>query len=94
MTFSCPKAGLNAAAREATKVSSKGLYQFAYFNIIDGSQHSIYEVHFKSNYHAEADLKYCVYVYCQQGQNPAPSVRLLGNEASTQNVCASQRHLQ
>lgn len=80
MTFSCPKAGLNAAAREAAKVPSQGHYQFAYFKIIDDSHHSLYEVHFKSNYHAEADLKYCVSVYCQQGQDQAPSVSLIGKE--------------
>lgn len=80
MTFSCPKAGLNAAAREAAKAPSQGHYQFAYFKIIDDSHHSLYEVHFKSNYHAEADLKYCVSVYCQQGQDQAPSVNLIGTE--------------
>ena len=79
MTFSCPQAGLNAAAREAAKVPSQGHYQFAYFRIISDSHHSFYEIHFKSNYHAEADLKYCVSVYCQQGQGPAPSVSLMSN---------------
>jgi len=33
MTFGCPKAALNAAAREAAKVKSHGTYQFAYFNM-------------------------------------------------------------
>jgi hypothetical protein len=80
MTFSCPQAGLNAAAREAAKVPSQGHYQFAYFKIINDSHHSLYQVHFKSNYQAEADLKYCVSVYCQQGQDPAPSVSLISNE--------------
>jgi hypothetical protein len=40
MTFSCPKAGLNAAAREAAKVRSKGTYQFVYFRIINDSHHA------------------------------------------------------
>ena len=70
MTFSCPKAGLNAAAREAAKVPSKGTYQFAYFRIINDSHHATYEVHFESNYVGEPDLKYCVAMYCQQGWDP------------------------
>jgi hypothetical protein len=81
MTFSCPQAGLNAAAREAAKVPSQGHYQFAYFSIINDAHHSLYEVHFKSNYQSEADLKYCVSVYCQQGQDQAPSVSLITNAA-------------
>jgi hypothetical protein len=83
MTFGCPKAGLNAAAREAAKVPSQGTYQFSYFKIISDSQHASYEVHFKSNYEGEADLKYCVSVYCQQGWDPKTtktSVRLIGKE--------------
>ena len=83
MTFSCPKAGLNAAAREAAKVPSQGTYQFAYFRIINDSHHASYEVHFKSNYEGEADLKYCVAIYCQQGWDPKTtktSVTLMGNE--------------
>ena len=70
MTFSCPKAGLNAAAREAAKVPSQGTYQFAYFKIINDAHHAAYEVHFKSNYVGEPDLKYCVAMYCQQGWDP------------------------
>lgn len=70
MTFGCPKAGLNAAAREAAKVPSQGTYQFAYFRIVSDSHHASYEVHFKSNYVGERDLKYCVSVYCQQGWDP------------------------
>jgi hypothetical protein len=70
MTFSCPRAGLNAAAREAARVPSQGTYQFAYFRIINDSHHAMYEVHFKSNYEGEADLRYCVAVYCQQGWDP------------------------
>jgi len=70
MTFGCPKAALNAAAREAAKVPSQGTYQFAYFNILNDSHHSTYEIHFKSNYQGEPELKYCVSLYCQQGWDP------------------------
>ena len=82
LTFSCPRAGLNAAAREAAKVRSQGTYQFAFFNIVNDSHHAMYEVHFKSNYPGEADLKYCVSVYCQQGWDPKAktSVTLTKNE--------------
>ncbi|MGZ8094956.1 MAG: hypothetical protein ACXWUD_01795 [Methylosarcina sp.] len=80
MTFSCPQAGLNAAAREAVKVPAVGSYQFSYFRIINDSDHSLYEIHFKSNYEAEADLKYCVSVYCQQGHKPTPLVSLMSNK--------------
>jgi hypothetical protein len=82
-TFSCVKAGLNAAAREAAKAHSQGTYQFSYFKIINDTHHSSYEVHFKSNYPGEADLKYCVAIYCQQGWDPKDtetSVRLMSNE--------------
>jgi hypothetical protein len=82
ITFACPKAALNAAAREAKKVPSKGTYQFSYFKIINYSHHSSYEIHFKSNYQGEADLKYRVAMYCQQGWDPRTtktSVRLMGS---------------
>jgi len=82
MTFSCPKAGLNAAAREAAAVRSQGTYQFAYFRIVNDSHHAMYEVHFKSNYEGEPDLKYCVALYCQQGWDPKTaklSVTLMGD---------------
>jgi hypothetical protein len=82
MTFSCPKAGLNAAAREAAKVVSQGTYQFAYFKIISDAHHASYEVHFKSNYTGEPDLKYCVAMYCQQGWDPKTAkteVTLMGD---------------
>jgi hypothetical protein len=81
MTFGCPKAALNAAAREAATVPSQGTYQFAYFRILNDSHHAAYEVHFKSNYPGEADLKYCVAMYCQQGWDPQTtktSVTLMG----------------
>lgn len=82
MTFDCPKAALNAAAREASTVPSQGTYQFAYFKIISDSHHAAYEVHFKSNYRGEADLNYCVALYCQQGWDPTAktSVTLMGHE--------------
>jgi hypothetical protein len=70
LTFGCSKASLNAAAREAAKVPSLGTYQFSYFRIVNDSHHAAYEVHFKSNHHAEPELKYCVSIYCQQGWDP------------------------
>jgi hypothetical protein len=70
MTFGCPRAGLNAAAREAAKERSQGTYQFSFFRIVSESHHGAYEVHFKSNYADEPELKYCVVVYCQQGWDP------------------------
>jgi hypothetical protein len=73
LTFSCPKAGLNAAARRAAKVPSQGTYQFSYFKIVNDTHHAAYEVHFKSNYDGEADLRYCVEMYCQQGWDPTTS---------------------
>jgi hypothetical protein len=82
MTFSCPKAGLNAAAREAAKVRSQGTYQFSYFRIVNDAHHAAYEVHFRSNYHGEPDLKYCVALYCQQGWDPKTTradVTLMGS---------------
>ena len=91
MTFGCAKAALNAAAREAAKVPSQGTYQFAYFKIINDSHHASYEVHFKSNYQGEADLKYCVSIYCQQGWDPKTtktSVTLMGNERQPMGVAA------
>jgi len=70
MTFDCPKAGLNAAAREAAKAPTRGSYQFSYFGIISDGHHAAYEVQFKSNHHADPVLKYCVAIYCQQGWDP------------------------
>jgi hypothetical protein len=70
MTFGCPKAALNAAAREAAQVRSQGTYQFSFFKIVSDSHHAAYEVHFKSNYVGEKELKYCVAMYCQQGWDP------------------------
>lgn len=93
MTFSCPKAGLNAAAREAANVPSQGTYQFAYFKIISDSHHAAYEVHFKSNYAGEEDLKYCVDVYCQQGWDPTAktSVTVMKNSCGHQPASAKPR---
>ena len=73
MTFGCPKAALNAAAREATKVRSQGTYQFSYFKILNDSHHATYEVHFTSNFNGEKPLRYCVAIYCQQGWDPRTS---------------------
>ena len=84
MTFGCPKAGLNAAAREAAKAPSQGTYQFSFFRIASDTHHAAYEVHFKSNYVGEPDLKYCVEIYCQQGWDPKTTkadVTLMTNRA-------------
>jgi hypothetical protein len=84
-TFACPKAALNAAAREVAKYPSQGTYQFSYFNIVSASHHAAYEVHFTSNYVAEPVLKFCVAIYCQQGFDPATtktSVALMGTKAT------------
>ena len=83
MTFDCPKAGLNAAAREAARVPSQGTYQFSYFRIINDAHHAAYEVHFKSNYTGEPELRYCVLIYCQQGWDPTKThtqVTLISDE--------------
>jgi hypothetical protein len=70
MTFGCPKAALNAAAREAAQVRSQGTYQFSYFRIVNDSHHAAYEFLFKSNYQGERVLNYCVAIYCQLGWDP------------------------
>jgi hypothetical protein len=90
MTFDCPKAGLNAAAREALKHPSQGQYQFAYFKILNGSHHASYEVIFQSNQDAEPELRYCVSVYCQQGWDPATktSVTLMRSERKRKGAVA------
>src|SRR5262245_11470440 len=98
MTFECPNAALYAAAREAAKVPSQGTYQFAYFGIISDSHHASYEIHFKSNYHGEQLLKYCVAIYCQQGWDPKTtqaSVTLLGEPGSKTQlaVCGGDKHM-
>jgi hypothetical protein len=83
MTFDCPKAGLNAAAREAARAPSQGTYQFSFFKIVHDAHHAFYEVHFKSNYQGEPELKYCVSMYCQQGWDPTKTkteVTLMSNE--------------
>jgi hypothetical protein len=90
-TFGCVKAGLNAAAREAAKAQSQGTYQFSHFRIVKDTHHSFYEVHFKSNYSGEPDLKYCVAIYCQQGWDPKTtqtSVRLMSGERRRVQVAA------
>ena len=95
MTFGCPKAGLNAAAREAAKVPSQGTYQFSFFRIVSDSHHAAYEVHFKSNYVGEPDLQYCVAVYCQQGWDPKTtrtSVVLMGDPRQATRPAAHAAH--
>ena len=83
-TFACPKAALNAAAREVAKYPSQGTYQFSFFNIVSASHHAAYAVHFTSNYAAEPVLKFCVALYCQQGFDPATTtdVALMGTKAA------------
>jgi len=81
LTSGCPKAALNAAAREAAGAPTEGTYRFSYFHVISDSHHALYEVHFKSNYEAEPDLRYCVALYCQQGWDPKSakvSISLIG----------------
>jgi hypothetical protein len=95
MTFGCPKAGLNAAAREAAKATGQGRYQFSYFKLISESHHSLYEVHFKSNDHEDPDLKYCVAIYCQQGWDPKTaktSVSLMGDAPASKGSAAGGAH--
>ena len=92
MTFSCPKAGLNAAAREAAKVPSRGTYQFSYFRIINDSHHASYEVHFKSNYEGEPDLEYCVSIYCQQGWDPEKTKVLVTSRGDQRQPMAGAAH--
>lgn len=73
MTLGCPRAALNAAAREAANVPTQGTYQFSYFRIVSDSHHGAYEVRFRSNFYGEPELRYCVALYCQQGWDPATS---------------------
>jgi hypothetical protein len=90
MTFDCPRAGLNAAAREAAKVPSQGTYQFSYFRIVNDAHHASYEVHFKSNYVGEPELRYCVSMYCQQGWDPRNTridVALMSDEQASRSTC-------
>jgi hypothetical protein len=99
MTFDCPKAGLNAAAREAAKAPSQGTYQFSFFKIIHDAHHAFYEVHFKSNYQGEPELRYCVSMYCQQGWDPTKTkteVTLMSNErrrGASANASECGKHL-
>ncbi len=75
-TFTCPAAGLNAAAREAKKVVTSGTYQFSYFKIITDASNAKYEVGFKSNVYDETDLNYEVTLYCQQGFDPNKNIKV------------------
>ena len=86
LTFGCPKAALNAAAREAAKVKSEGSYQFTHFDFISDTHQAVYEIHFASNYPDEPVLRYCVAIYCQNGWDPkatAPSVTLMTDAGPT-----------
>ncbi|MGZ3770241.1 MAG: hypothetical protein ACXVCP_09275 [Bdellovibrio sp.] len=75
MTFSCPAAALNAAAREAAKAPTQGDYQFAAFSS-DGTDR-VYNVSFESNFQGEPRLNYEVSVYCQQGWDPDKTVKVI-----------------
>jgi len=86
LTFGCPKAALNAAAREAAKVQSEGSYQFNHFDFISDTHQAVYEVHFASNYPGEPVLRYCVAIYCQNGWDPKTtqaSVTLMAESGAT-----------
>ena len=86
MTFTCPKAALNMAAREAKQAPTLGSYEFSFFRIATDGHHAQYEVHFKSNVYEEPELKYCVSIYCQQGwdpKNPMAKVELMGDKLTT-----------
>jgi hypothetical protein len=94
-TLGCPRAALNAAAREAAKASSLGRYQFSYFRIVGDSHHASYEVHFKSNHYEDPDLKYCVSIYCQQGWDPKTTktaVSLMADAPEGKAKAASAAH--
>ncbi len=78
MTFTCPSAALNAAARVAAMVPSSGSYQFVSFNTIrNGGGKQFYLVSFESNYYGESRLNYEVSLYCQQGFDPNKSVKVV-----------------
>lgn len=92
--FSCPKAALNAAAREAKKAPTMGTYQFSYFHLVSDAHHGHYEVRFTSNVHEEPELKYRVTLYCQQGWDPAAAkatVELI-NDAAKASAAGSDCH--
>src|SRR5262245_56907448 len=93
LTFSCPKATLNAAARKAKDAPSQGTYQFSYFDIVNDSHHAMYEVHFTSNYAGEPDLKYCVTMYCQQGWNPKTAKTEVTLMSNTRKPAAGATHV-
>lgn len=100
LTFGCPKAALNAAAREAAKVHSEGSYQFTHFDFISDTHQAVYEIHFASNYPDEPVLRYCVAIYCQNGWDPKatqPSVTLMAEsgptkKASVQGAACGGKH--
>lgn len=100
LTFGCPKAALNAAAREAAKVPSEGTYQFTHFDLVSDTHQGVYEVHFASNYPEEPVLRYCVAIYCQNGWDPKstePSVTLMtesgpAKKAAVQGAACGGKH--
>lgn len=75
MTFSCPAAALNAAARVAAQAPTEGNYQFVSFTS-DGKDQT-YSVSFESNVHSEPRLNYEVSLYCQQGWDPNATVKVV-----------------
>jgi hypothetical protein len=100
LTFGCPKAALNAAAREAAKVRSEGTYQFTHFDLVSDTHQGVYEIHFASNYPEEPVLRYCVAIYCQNGWDPKttePSVTLMtesgpAKKAAVQGAACGGKH--
>jgi hypothetical protein len=74
-TFPCPAAALNAAAREAGKVSTQGTYEFISYKLVNES--GSYEVSFRSNVEREPVLNYTVTLYCQQGWDPNATVKVI-----------------
>jgi hypothetical protein len=77
------QAGLNAAAREASRLPPRAPINSPFSGSSATPHHSTYEVHFKSKYEGEKELKYRVAIYCQQGWDPTntqPMVTLMSDE--------------
>jgi hypothetical protein len=77
ITFACPAAALNAAARAAKVLPTNGSYQFASFKILINSPQARYEVGFISNVGGEPAVIFEVSLYCQQGWNPNDTVKVV-----------------
>lgn len=75
-TFPCTAAALNAAAKAASAVQSKGSYHFTSFKEISGSSQYSAEVGFVSNDERDPALNYSVALYCQQGWDPNSTVQV------------------